>query len=199
MRFRPKFGSTLKRLVPGVGVERWLLLLFGGITIVTLGVGYVLVDVCRTWTFPSAISYLTVQFIPRIWPGLLWGVAGVAAVSIAALQFHSSLPSAFRAPGQSSLADIVCKCGRRVRRPTVVVMGGGTRLSAPWRTAAVVPAVCNVLWDYCQMEQSHSRKRHSISRPVRLWRLLCCRNTSGRPQFFLWGRSSTLSYEGGQD
>jgi hypothetical protein len=46
-----------------MGVKRWLLLLFGGITIVSLGVGHLLVDVYRTWTFPSVVYYLTLQFI----------------------------------------------------------------------------------------------------------------------------------------
>jgi hypothetical protein len=107
MRFRPRFGSALKWLIPGMGVKRWLLLLFVGITIVSLGVGYVLVDVYRTWTFPSVFYYLTLQFIPRIWRGLLFGVAGVSAIVIAILQLNRSLLSAFRAPGPSSLVDII--------------------------------------------------------------------------------------------
>jgi hypothetical protein len=198
MRFRPRFGSTLKRLLPGIGVERWLLLLFGGITIVTLGVGYVLVVVYRAWTFPSAIYYLTPQSIPRIWRELLLGVAGVAAITMAILRPSGSLLSAFRALGQSSLAEIIYNHGPCVGRSTVVVVGGGTGLSAllrrrrsiqiasplssPWRTTAVVPAVCDVVWDYCLMEQSRSGKRHSISTGVCLGRLLCYHRTSVRPR-----------------
>jgi uncharacterized cofD-like protein len=113
-----------------MGVKRWLLLLFGGITIVSLGVGYLLVDVYRTWTFPSAFYYLTLQFIPRAWRGLLFGVAGVAAITIAVLQLNRSLLSAFRAPGQSSLADIIYDHRQRGRGPKVVAIGGGTGLSA---------------------------------------------------------------------
>jgi hypothetical protein len=98
-----------------MGVKRWLLLLFCGITIVSLGVGYVLVDVYRTWSFPSAVYYLTLQFIPRVWRGLLFGVAGVAAITIAVLQLNRSLLSAFRSPGQSSLVDIVYNHRQRSR------------------------------------------------------------------------------------
>ena len=130
MRFRPRFGSALKWLIPGMGVKRWLLLLFGGITIVSLGVGYLLVDVYRTWTFPSVVYYLTLQFIPRAWRGLLFGVAGVAAITIAVLQLNRSLLSAFRSPGQSSLVDIVYNHRQRRRGPRVVAIGGGTGLSA---------------------------------------------------------------------
>jgi uncharacterized cofD-like protein len=130
MRFRPRFGSSLKWLVPGMGVKRWLLLLFAGITIVSLGVGYLLVDVYRTWTFPSIAYYLTLQFIPRAWRGLLFGLAGVAAITVAVIQLNRSLLSAFRYPGQSSLADIIYSHRQRTRGPKVVAIGGGTGLSA---------------------------------------------------------------------
>jgi len=130
MHFDPRFGSGLKWLIPGMGVKRWLLLLFGGITIVSLGVGYLLVDVYRTWTFPSIVYYLTLQFIPRAWRGLLFGMAGVAAITIAVLQLNRSLLSAFRSPGQSSLVDIVYNHRQRRRGPRVVAIGGGTGLSA---------------------------------------------------------------------
>ena len=130
MRFSPKFGSTLKWLIPGMGVKRWLLLLFVGITIVSLGVGYLLVDVYRTWTFPPVVFYLTLQFIPRVWRGLLFGAAGIAAITVAILQLNRSLLSAFRHPGQSSLADIIYSHRQRTRGPRIVAIGGGTGLSA---------------------------------------------------------------------
>ena len=155
-------------------------------------------DVYRTWSFPSVFYYLTLQFIPRAWRGLLFGLAGVAAVTIAVLQLNRSLLSAFRAPGQSSLADIIYNHRQRGRRLRVAGIGGGTGLSAllrrrrsiqivsplssPWRTTAVVPAVCDVVWDYCLMEQSRSGKRHSISTGVCLGRLLCYHRTSVRPR-----------------
>lgn len=129
MRFNPRFGSSLKWLIPGMGVKRWLLLLFAGITIVSLGVGYLLVDVYRTWTFPSVVYYLTLQFIPRAWRGFLFGVAGILAITIAVLQLNRSLLSAFLSPGQSNLADIIYNHRQRSRGPKVVAIGGGTGLS----------------------------------------------------------------------
>jgi uncharacterized cofD-like protein len=130
MRFRPNFGSSLKWLIPGMGIKRWLLLLFVGITIVSLGVGYLLVDLYRTWTFPSSVYYATLQFIPRAWRGLLFAVAGVSAIIIAVIQLNRSLLSAFRSPGQSSLADIIYNHRQRSKGPRVVAIGGGTGLSA---------------------------------------------------------------------
>jgi uncharacterized cofD-like protein len=129
MRFRPRFGSSLKWLIPGMGVKRWLLLLFGGITIVSLGVGYVLVDIYRTWAFPEIVYYLTLQFIPRGVRGLLFGIVGIAAITIAIIQLNRSLLAAFRSPGQSNLADIIYNHRQRKRGPKVVAIGGGTGLS----------------------------------------------------------------------
>ena len=129
MRFRPRFGSSLKWLIPGMGVKRWLLLLFAGITIVSLGAGYVLVEVYRTWAFPSVFYYLTLQFIPRAWRGLLFGTVGIAAIVIAVFQLNRSLLSAFRHPGQSSLVDIIYNHRHRSRGPRVVAIGGGTGLA----------------------------------------------------------------------
>jgi uncharacterized cofD-like protein len=130
MRFRPKFGSSLKWLIPGMGVKRWLLLLFAGITVVSLGAGYLLVDLYRTWSFPSVFYYLTLQFIPRAWRGLLFAVVGVGAIVVAVLQLNRSLLSAFRSPGQSDLVDIIYNHRQRSRGPKVVAIGGGTGLSA---------------------------------------------------------------------
>lgn len=130
MRFRPRFGSSFKWLIPGMGVKRWLLLLFVGITVVSLGVGYVLVDIYRTWTLPAIFYYLTLQFIPRALRGLLFGTVGIAAITIAVLQLNRSLLSAFRSPGQSSLVDIIYNHRQRSRGPKVVAIGGGTGLSA---------------------------------------------------------------------
>ncbi len=129
MRFRPRFGSSLKWLIPGMGVKRWLLLLFAGITIVSLGVGYVLVDIYRTWAFPTVFYYLTLQFIPRALRGLLFGTVGLAAIIIAILQLNRSLLAAFRSPGQSSLVDVIYNHRHRIRGPRVVAIGGGTGLS----------------------------------------------------------------------
>ncbi len=126
---RRKYGSSLKWLLPGMGVKRWLLLLFGGITILSLGVGYILVEIYRTWTFPAIFYYLTLQFIPRPGRALLFGGAGIAAVVIAVVQLNRSLLSAFISPGESHLVDIIYRHRQRSQGPKVVAIGGGTGLS----------------------------------------------------------------------
>ncbi len=124
--FNPR--SSLKWLYPGMGVKRWLLLLIFGITIISLGFGYLLRDIYDTQTFPPIFYYLTLQFIPRIWRALLFGVAGAIAVLVAVVQLNRSLLSAFLRPGQE-VVDVVYRSRQRLRGPKVVAIGGGTGLS----------------------------------------------------------------------
>lgn len=129
MLVRLREGSLWKWLQPGMHVKRWLALLFLGITILSLGTGYVLVEFYRTYTFPDFVYYLTLQFIPRAVRGLLFGVAGTAFVIIALVQLNKSLLSAFHNPGQSPLVDIIYRHRSRGRGPKMVAIGGGTGLS----------------------------------------------------------------------
>jgi len=129
VKFRLRYGSTLKWLLPGMQVKRWLLLLFGGITILSLGAGYILVEIYRTWTFPPIFYYLTLQFIPRPGRALLFGVLGITAVVVAIVQLNRSLLSAFRSPGASHLVDVIYSHRYRRRGPKVVAIGGGNGLS----------------------------------------------------------------------
>lgn len=127
-KLRLRYGSALKWLLPGMGIKRWLFLLFLGITILSLGAGYVLVEIYRTFTFPDFVYYLTLQFIPRAARGFLFGVLGTAFVIIAIVQLYRSLLAAFHSPGQSPLVDIIYRYRYARRGPKVVAIGGGTGL-----------------------------------------------------------------------
>ena len=56
--------GALKWLYLGLGVKRWLVLLFVGITLLSLGTAFLLIDLYRELSFPSFIYYVTLQFIP---------------------------------------------------------------------------------------------------------------------------------------
>lgn len=127
-KFRLRYGSALKWLLPGMGIKRWLVLLFVGITILSLGAGYVLVEIYRTFTFPDFVYYLTLQFLPRAARGFLFGVLGTGFVIIAIIQLNRSLLSAFHSPGQSPLVDIIYRHRYARHGPKVVAIGGGTGL-----------------------------------------------------------------------
>jgi len=129
VKYRNRLRSALRWLIPGMHVKRWLLLLLAGITIMGLGVAYVLREVYVRWTFPPIFYYLTLQFIGREWRGLLFGALGLGAIALATYQLNRSLLSAFLRPGQEDVAEAVYKHWQRERGPKIVAIGGGTGLS----------------------------------------------------------------------
>jgi uncharacterized cofD-like protein len=116
-------------LFPGIHIKRWLLLLTFGVATIGLGLGYILRNIYYTWDFPQAIYYLTLQFLPRWWRALLFGLGGGGLVAYSVFKLNQSILEAFRAPGQSSLAEVVHDRWQRGRGPKVVAIGGGTGLS----------------------------------------------------------------------
>lgn len=122
--------STVRKwLAVGLNVKRWLVLLFLGVTILSLGFAYFLVNLYRTQAMPPVFYYLTLQFIPRLYRALLFGLAGAGMIVIAVYKLNQSLLAAFRSPTQSKLVDVIYRHRRRGRGPKVVVIGGGTGLS----------------------------------------------------------------------
>lgn len=128
MKFLPKNSSGWKWLYPGMGVKRWLLLLTLGITCISLGFTYFLVNIYRQQPLPAIFYYLTLQFVPRLARAALFGGLGLVAVMIAVVQLSRSLLAPFLRPGQE-VAKEVYQHRQRSRGPKVVVIGGGTGLS----------------------------------------------------------------------
>lgn len=110
-------------------VKRWLVLLVVGITIISLGLAYLLREFYAVATLPSIFYYLTLQFFPRPVRALLFGIAGVTATAIAVIQLNRSVLAPFLHPGrQPDLADAVYRHRQRQRGPKIVAIGGGTGL-----------------------------------------------------------------------
>ncbi len=127
--FRGKV-SAFKWLYPGMKVKRWLALLLVGVTILALGFAYLLRSIYETWTFPSIVYYLTLQFISRELRAVLFGAIGLGAIIVAVLQLNRSLLAAFLPPGQEKVVDIVYRHRFQSNRgPKIVAIGGGTGLS----------------------------------------------------------------------
>ncbi len=129
MKVRNRLRGALRWLYPGMHVKRWLLLMVFGITVTGLGVAYLLREIYVSWTFPPVFYYLTLQFIGREWRGLLFGLLGLGAISVAIYQLNRSLLAAFLHPGQHDVAEVVYQHWQRDRGPKVVAIGGGTGLS----------------------------------------------------------------------
>jgi uncharacterized cofD-like protein len=117
-----------KWLYIGLGVKRWLVLLFLGVTLLALGFAYFLVDIYRETPFPEIFYYLTLQFLYRVVRGLLFGVVGVAMVVLAITQLSQSLVSAFTTE-DTNLVEVLYRKRVRKKGPKIVALGGGTGLS----------------------------------------------------------------------
>lgn len=121
-------SSAWKWLYLGLGVKRWLVLLILGVTILGLGIGYILVQLYRESTLPDVFFYLTLQFIPRVERGILFGLFGLALVAVSIVKLSESLLSAF-VGSDTSVIETLYRKRARSRGPRIVALGGGTGLS----------------------------------------------------------------------
>lgn len=120
--------AALRWLLPGLGIKRWIGLMLVGATLGGLGMAYLLIDLYRTEPLPQVASTLTLQFLPRLARGALFGAAGLAALVVAVLQINRTLLAPFVRSGQH-VVDVVSEHRRRGRGPKVVAIGGGTGLA----------------------------------------------------------------------
>lgn len=124
---------SLKWLIPGMQVKRWLLLLGAGVTIVALGIAYLLVEIYRTVTVPDVaqelVTVATLQYIPRSLRALLFMVVGGILILWAIIRLNRSLLTAVHPEATRDLVDHVDRRRKRRQQPKIVVLGGGTGLS----------------------------------------------------------------------
>jgi uncharacterized cofD-like protein len=120
----------LKRwLTIGLGVKRWVLLLLVGITLVGLGLAYLLIDLYRDLRLPDGLYVLTLQFIPRVFRAVIFGGLGGGLVAIALVKLSQSLLAPFTQAAHTPVAEAVYRHRQRDRGPKIVAIGGGTGLS----------------------------------------------------------------------
>ncbi len=126
---RAWFDSARKWLAPGIGVKRWLILLFLGILLLALGGAYLLVDLYRDLAGPHWFYVVTLQFAPRLLRATLFGALGAGVVIIAVIQLYRALLAPFLLPGSEPVVETVYRHRQRERGPKVVAVGGGTGLA----------------------------------------------------------------------
>ncbi len=130
MRFLRVDPSFVKWFYLGMHIKRWLLLLVFGVAIMGLGFGYFLREVYVSYTFPSEVYYLTLQFLPRYVRGGIFVTLSAGIILFAIWQLNRSLLSAFVRPRRDeSLVNIIYNHRYLRRGPKIVAIGGGTGLS----------------------------------------------------------------------
>jgi uncharacterized cofD-like protein len=126
MRFR-------RWLQPGIGVKRWLGLVFVGLLLLALGTAHVIRQVTPTLqpgTLAEAVvNLVTLGFLPFALRGLLAGVAGAVLVAIGSWRVILAITGPLRADEDQPLVEVIYQKRFLARGPKVVAIGGGTGLS----------------------------------------------------------------------
>ena len=126
MRFR-------RWLQPGMGVKRWLLLIFAGMLLLALGSAHVIRQVTQDFhpggPLQALIDLITLQFLPFPLRGFVAAVAGVTLIAVGAWRLAVALTRPLRTDEETPLADVIYQKRFLARGPRIVAIGGGTGLS----------------------------------------------------------------------
>jgi uncharacterized cofD-like protein len=123
MRFR-------RWLQPGMGVKRWLLLIFAGMLLLALGSAHVIRQVTQDFRPGGAVQGL-IDLITLPFPlrGFIAAVAGVTLIVVGAWRLAVALTRPLRTDEETPLADVIYQKKFLARGPRIVAIGGGTGLS----------------------------------------------------------------------
>ena len=126
-------SRSLKWLMPGMQVKRWLALLLAGITAMALGIAYTLIDAYRTVAAPGDVQpflfVATLQFLPQAMRAILFLVIGLGMALGGLYGLNRSLLTAVAPEGSPALVDIVDRPRRRRSAANTAAIGGGSALS----------------------------------------------------------------------
>jgi len=132
-RFGP--AHELRRwLTPGIGIKRWLAVVFLGELGLAFGLAFVLRQVYRDVELAepvqTIVSAVTLQFLPYWLRALVLSSVGVAIFAFAAWRVVRVLMGPFRSEDEERpLVEVIYQKRFLARGPRVVALGGGTGLS----------------------------------------------------------------------
>jgi uncharacterized cofD-like protein len=128
-----RWRSIRKWLMPGLGIKRWLVLLGFGVTLISVAVGSLFLDLYRQQAFPELFHYLTLSFLPPYVRVLVVVVVGFVAIAVATLGLNRSILAPFIRQGRGPLIDLMYSHSRRQKGIKLVALGGGTGLPSVLR------------------------------------------------------------------
>jgi uncharacterized cofD-like protein len=130
-RIWDSFTRSLRWLVPGLGVKRWLAPIVLGTTLLGVGLAILILDIYRnapeTWWLPL-ISAASLRALDRPLRVLIFGLLGTGLVFGGMYGLYYSIMAPFRKPGRT-LVDELAGHRRRERGPRIVAIGGGHGLA----------------------------------------------------------------------
>ncbi len=122
-------------LQPGIGIKRWLGVVFLGLFLLALAVAHVVRQATAT-VHPEGLAgavldAVTIQFMPYPVRGLIVGVLGIALVAAGGMRLIRAVTEPLRATDEAeSLGEVLYRKRLLARGPKIVAIGGGTGLSA---------------------------------------------------------------------
>lgn len=121
-------------LTPGIGVKRWLLVLFLGLLLLALAVAHMIRQATRdlepTGPVGALIDLVTLQFLPFALRGLIIGAIGLLLIVAGGLGAARALTGPLRASdAEQPLVELIYQKRFLARGPRIVAIGGGTGLS----------------------------------------------------------------------
>lgn len=129
LRFLREFSSWFKI---GLGIKRWMLLILFGLTLVSIGVAMLLLDLYRSpYSAPlvlNMLSLLALAFLPRALRIAIFMGGGLIAIAYGIWGLNRALLRPFLRPG-SSVVEELERYRRREQGPRIVAIGGGHGLS----------------------------------------------------------------------
>src|SRR4249919_3909154 len=138
MAGRPRRRTTaheIRRwLTPGIGVKRWLVVVFLGELGLAFGLAFVLRQVYRDVELgepiQTIVSAVTLQSLPYGLRALILASVGVAVFAFASWKVMRVLMDPFRSDDEDRpLVEVIYQKRFLARGPRVVALGGGTGLS----------------------------------------------------------------------
>jgi uncharacterized cofD-like protein len=130
-KFWKRITNSLRWLVPGLGVKRWIILILLGTTLLGVGLAILLLDIYRTapdtWWLPI-ISLASLRIISRPLRVIIFGGIGAGLIISGILGINRSLLAPYRRPGKPVI-DELADHRRRERGPRLVTIGGGHGLA----------------------------------------------------------------------
>jgi uncharacterized cofD-like protein len=121
-------------LTPGIGIKRWLVVVFAGLLLLAIAFAHFLRQITQnlepSGLAGSLIDLLTLQFLPFALRGFIAASFGVALVALGAYKTVHVLTDPLRAadPDQP-LVELIYQKRFLARGPKIVAIGGGTGLS----------------------------------------------------------------------
>ncbi len=120
-------------LRPGIGVKRWLLVAFLGLTALALAGALALRQLYREVTvdgpIQALISILTLQFLPYWVRAVVLLAVGAGLFAYGSYRVVRALLGPFTETADEPLVDLVYRRRLQARGPRIVAIGGGTGLS----------------------------------------------------------------------